>query len=92
MHFVFKGRKGCELFHFDWWKFSRQEMTEQEVKDRTQAASTNIPGYEYPRLDEEHCAHFRFYAPQAGKPLAVGSRLEWDCLLFSAHGAEKSGR
>jgi hypothetical protein len=28
------------------------------------------------------------YAPQAGKPLAVGSRLEWDCLLFSAHGAK----
>ena len=67
VYFVFKGRKGCELFHFDWWKFSRQEMTEQEVKDRTQAASTNIPGYEYPRLDEEHCAHFRFYAPQAGR-------------------------
>ena len=72
VYFVFKGRKGCELFHFDWWKFSRQEMTEQEVKDRTQAASTNIPGYEYPRLDEEHCAHFRFYAPQAG-------RLQVDC-------------
>ena len=47
-------------------------MTEQEVKDRTQAASTNIPGYEYPRLDEERCAHFRFYAPQAG-------RLQVDC-------------
>ena len=28
------------------------------------------------------------YAPQAGKPLAVGSRLEWDRLLFSAHGAK----
>jgi hypothetical protein len=28
------------------------------------------------------------YAPQAGKPLAVSSRLEWDRLLFSAHGAK----
>lgn len=28
VYFVFKGRKGCELFYFDWWKFSWQEMIE----------------------------------------------------------------
>lgn len=31
------------------------------------SASTNIPGYDYPRVDEARCAHFRFYAPQASK-------------------------
>lgn len=27
----------------------------QEVKSRTQVPSTNIPGYEYPRLDSFTC-------------------------------------
>ena len=24
IYFVFKGRKGCKLFNFDWWEFARQ--------------------------------------------------------------------
>ena len=38
----------------------------------TEPASTNIPGYDYPRVDKEGRAHFRFYAPQA-------NRLQVDC-------------
>lgn len=30
-------------------------------------ASTNIPGYDYPRVDKACRAHFRFHAPQASK-------------------------
>lgn len=71
VYFVFKGRKGCKLFNFDWWKFDKQDAV-ADVKNTTLAASTNIPGYEYPRLDAERCAYFRFYAPQA-------NRLQVDC-------------
>ncbi len=38
----------------------------------TERASTNIPGYDYPRVDEQGRVHFRFYAPQANK-------LQVDC-------------
>lgn len=67
VYFVFKGRKGCKLFNFDWWKFYREDMMVQDVRNVTQVAPTNISGCEYPRLDAEHCAYFRFYAPQASK-------------------------
>lgn len=60
VYFVFKGRKGCKLFNFDWWQFSDEEA--QDIMKDTQAAVTNVPGYEYPRLDNERRAHFRFYA------------------------------
>ena len=42
-------------------------MMVQDVRNVTQVAPTNISGCEYPRLDAEHCAYFRFYAPQASK-------------------------
>ena len=71
IYFAFKGRKGCKLFNFDWWEFSREEAA-PDVRATTQAASTNIPGVEYPRLDAQRRAHFRFYAPQA-------TRLQVDC-------------
>ena len=72
VYFVFKGRKGCELFHFDWWRI--QPAGNDRARGERQDAGRiyGYPGYEYPRLDEEHCAHFRFYAPQAG-------RLQVDC-------------
>lgn len=60
VYFVFKGRKGCKLFNFDWWKFYREDMMVQDVRNVTQVAPTNISGCEYPRLDAEHCAYFRF--------------------------------
>ena len=74
IYFVFKGRKGCELFNLDWWRFDKPEtgMTAREIESRTIPASTNIPGYEYPRIDAERRAWFRFYAPQANK-------LQVDC-------------
>lgn len=71
IYFVFKGRKGCKLFNFDWWKFSKKKEL-QDIKGMTEVTSTNIPGYEYPRLDNERRAYFRFYAPQA-------SRIQVDC-------------
>ena len=74
IYFVFKGRKGCDLFNLDWWRFDKPEtgMTVREIESRTIPASTNIPGYEYPRIDTERRAWFRFYAPQANK-------LQVDC-------------
>ncbi len=75
IYFVFTGYKGCKLFNFDKWKFfnvSNAIETEAEIKKRTQAASTNIPGYDYPRLDSERHAYFRFHAPNATK-------LQVDC-------------
>lgn len=68
VYFVFKGRKGCKLFNFDWWRFSDKE----DVKVPAETAVTNIPGYDYPQLDSEQRAHFRFHAPQA-------SRIQVDC-------------
>ena len=63
IYFVFKGLKGSQLFNFDWWQFE----DEHAVADMTStiAAPTNIPGSDYPRLDAERRAHFRFHAPQA---------------------------
>ena len=49
VYFVFKGRKGCKLFNFDWWKFYREDMMVQDVRNVTQVAPTNISGCEYPR-------------------------------------------
>lgn len=40
---------------------------EQDLGIATVPASTNIPGYDYPRVDKEGRVHFRFYAPQASK-------------------------
>lgn len=65
VYFVFKGRKGCKLFNFDWWQFSDEEA--QDIMKDTQAAVTNVPGYEYPRLDNERRAHFLFYAPACSR-------------------------
>lgn len=39
----------------------------QDIMETTTAASTNIPGYDYPRLDAENCAYFRLHAPHAQK-------------------------
>lgn len=39
----------------------------QNVENTTMPATTNIPGYEYPRLDAEGRAYFRFYAPNSSK-------------------------
>lgn len=33
----------------------------------TQAASTNIPANDYPRIDDNHCAYFQFRAPMVTK-------------------------
>ncbi len=39
----------------------------QNVESFTKKASTNVPGYDYPRLDSNNCAYFRLYAPTADK-------------------------
>ena len=63
IYFVFKGRKGCKLFNFDWWSFSKEEP--RSVVSFTEAASNNVPGNDFPRLDKERRAYFRLSAPQA---------------------------
>ncbi len=63
VYFVFRGRKGCKLFNFDWWQFLDEEAPAAD----TQAAVTNVPGYDYPRLDDSRRAHFRFYAPACSR-------------------------
>lgn len=67
VYFVFKGRKGCKLFNFDWWKFTDEEVNTQDIIKNTQAAITNIPGNEFPRLDNERRAHFRLFAPACSR-------------------------
>lgn len=71
IYFVFKGRKGCKLFNLDWWKFTGKKE-QQDVIATTVIPETNVPGNEYPRLDKENRAYFRFYAPQA-------SSVQVDC-------------
>ena len=47
---------------------SAQTPTADDVKNwmnTTERASTNVPGYEFPRLDKEGRAYFRFHAPEA---------------------------
>jgi len=44
----------------------------QNTENLAQAASTNVPGNEYPKLDSNRCAYFKFYAPSA-------NLLEIDC-------------
>lgn len=70
VYFVFKGRKGPELFSFDWWEFTRG--TQPDPMQTAKAAETNVPGNDYPRIDAERRAHFCFYAPNA-------SRIQVDC-------------
>ena len=70
LYFVFSGRKGCKLFNFDWWEFAPAEP--RSLFDFTTAASTNVPGNDWPRIDGERRAHFRFHAPQA-------ARVQVDC-------------
>ena len=65
VYFVFKGRKGCELFHLTGGN-SAAGMDRARGERQDAGRIYQYSGYEYPRLDEEHCAHFRFYAPQAG--------------------------
>lgn len=74
IYFLFKGRKGPKLFNLDWWRFSdgTEILTDEQIRSSTVASSTNVPGYEYPRLDKERCAYFRFHAPKA-------SKLQVDC-------------
>lgn len=67
VYFVFKGRKGCKLFNFDWWEFTDEEVNTQDIIKNTQAAITNIPGNEFPRLDNERRAHFRLFAPACSR-------------------------
>jgi enterochelin esterase-like enzyme len=62
VYFTFKGRLGVKLFNFNWWQFDVQK-DEEPV---TQRAITNVPGYEYPRVDGDGRAYFKFYAPKAG--------------------------
>lgn len=70
LYILFRGGDG-ELFDFDWWMFSKentpQDIPEEFPTEQTETASTNIPGNDYPRLDKERRAHFRIYAPEAGK-------------------------
>lgn len=63
VYFSFKGRKGPKLFNFDWWAFD--DKAPADVKIFTKPAQTNVPGQEYPRLDADGRAYFRFHAPQA---------------------------
>lgn len=76
LYFVFKGRKGCKLFNFDWWKFSdsrepTQARTAQKAPDfskilaSTKPAETNIEGCDFPRIDEKNRAYFYIQAPEA---------------------------
>lgn len=67
VYFVFKGRKGCKLFNFDWWEFTDEEVNTQDIIKNTQAAITNILGNEFPRLDNERRAHFRLFAPACSR-------------------------
>lgn len=34
LYLVFKGRKGCKLFNFDWWRFGTQGTQETERKEK----------------------------------------------------------
>lgn len=65
LYFVFKGRKGCKLFNFDWWSFSTEAP--RDVMSYTEPALNNVPGNDYPRLDKERRAYFRLSAPHAGR-------------------------
>lgn len=44
-------------------------LLEKEINPdvAAESASTNIPGYDFPKVDNEHRVHFRFHAPQAMK-------------------------
>ena len=45
-----------------------QNAADEELKNlmsSTERAATNVPGYEFPRLDKEGRAYFRFHAPEA---------------------------
>lgn len=66
---AFRGRKGPELFNFDWWELVSEP--EQDVLSFTRPAPTNVAGNDYPRIDAENRVYFRTYAPDA-------SRLEVD--------------
>lgn len=71
VYLLFKGRKGCKLFNFDWWQF----FADKEVADlqsTTESSIYNVPGYDYPRLDSDGRAYFRLHAPQA-------SHIQVDC-------------
>lgn len=57
--FVFRGRKGCKLFNFDWWKFSNKKDT-KKMKELTEASVDNLLGYDYPQIDKECCAHLEW--------------------------------
>lgn len=75
VYFVFKGRKGCKLFNFDWWKFADEGGGEAPKKaldfsktlSNSKAASTNIEGKDFPRVDRDGRAYFLFHAPEAAK-------------------------
>ncbi len=69
LYFVFGGRKGCELFNFDWWRFETEKdfVRLTSAGQAAEAASTNVPGYDYPRVDADGRAYFRFHAPQANR-------------------------
>ena len=65
VYLLFKGRKGCKLFNLDWWMLT--DSRPADVMAFTTPATTNVPGSDYPRLDSERRAYFRFRAPQAGR-------------------------
>ena len=63
VYFVFKGRKGVELFTFDWWQMNNEAP--KDIISFTTAAETNIPGALFPRLDKDNRAYFRLHQPTA---------------------------
>lgn len=74
LYLVPQGFKGMELFTFDWWQLlTEKELTAQPecqlstANCQLQSASTNIHGYEYPKLDAGRRAHFRFHAPACSR-------------------------
>lgn len=70
LHFTAEGYRKLGVRYAE----KRLLLLEKELNSgiTTEPVSTNIPGYDYPRVDKEGRAHFRFYAPQA-------NRLQVDC-------------
>ena len=70
LHFTAEGYRKLGVRYAE----KRLLLLEKELNSgiTTEPVSTNIPGYDYPRVDKEGRAHFRFYAPQA-------NRLQLDC-------------
>lgn len=70
LYLVPQGFKGTELFTFDWWQLMDKEQYYSLlsiVNPQLSTAPTNIPGYDFPKLDAERRAHFCVHAPACGR-------------------------